>query len=166
MRINPSEKCPCGSKKSYRDCCKRTRDRNRIITFIVVFALAILFAKVMFREEPAPPPGKVWSEEHGHYHDVNAPAGNPAQGGTPSGPQGTLPGQSGQNVPEPAGQAPPGKVWSPEHGHYHDVIPQAGTSTQGGTVPGQPAQNVPQPEGPVPPGKVWSPEHGHWHDVR
>jgi len=163
MRINPTEKCPCGSKKAYRDCCKRTRDRNRIITFIVVFALSILFAKVMFREEPSAPEGKVWSEEHGHYHDANAPAGTPVQGRTPTGQQGPLPGQTGQNVPEPPGQAPPGKVWSPEHGHYHDVNSPAGATP---SAPAQTGQNVPQPAGPVPPGKVWSPEHGHWHDVR
>lgn len=64
----------------------------------------------------------------------------------------------------PPGPAPPGKVWSSEHGHWHDAPGTAGTSSQP-TNPAQSArQPVPQPPGPVPPGKVWSSEHGHWHD--
>ena len=54
---------------------------------------------------------------------------------------------------------PPGKVWSPEHGHWHDapamstpIVPQSSTGPTS------------EPPGPAPPGKVWSPEHGHWHD--
>ena len=60
------------------------------------------------------------------------------------------------------GSAPPGKVWSEEHGHYHDI---AGSPSPRGINPGQASLNVPQPAGPVPEGKVWSTEHGHWHDI-
>lgn len=28
-------------------------------------------------------------------------------------------------TPQPPGEAPPGKVWSPEHGHWHDITPGA-----------------------------------------
>lgn len=63
--------------------------------------------------------------------------------------------------PQPPGPAPAGKVWSAEHGHWHDANPASGPT------PENPVQvvrrNVPQPPGPVPAGKVWSPEHGHWH---
>jgi len=60
------------------------------------------------------------------------------------------------------GPAPPGKVWSEEHGHWHDA-PLAPT-----TLPSQPGITEPksQPPGDPPPGKVWSPEHGHWHDQK
>jgi len=69
--------------------------------------------------------------------------------------------------PDPGapGAAPPGKVWSEEHQHWHDA-PNPSAQPLGQTVP-PPATNpagTPQPEGPVPPGKVWSTEHGHWHD--
>ena len=68
----------------------------------------------------------------------------------------------------PPGPAPEGKVWSAEHGHWHDA-PGAGgqvVTTSGTTItPAGPAAPTPQPPGPVPEGKVWSPEHGHWHDV-
>ena len=57
---------------------------------------------------------------------------------------------------------PPGKVWSSEHGHWHDTA-----TTPSSTVPGV-ASNLPQPKPPgeAPPGKVWSPDHGHWHDIQ
>lgn len=68
-----------------------------------------------------PRPGKVWSEEHGHWHDAAAPVG-----GAPISPAMTplTPAQQQQNTfrkPQPPGPAPEGKVWSPEHGHWHDV---------------------------------------------
>jgi len=57
---------------------------------------------------------------------------------------------------------PPGKVWSSEHGHWHDAA-----TTPSSAVPGV-ASNLPQPKPPgeTPPGKVWSPDHGHWHDIQ
>ena len=57
---------------------------------------------------------------------------------------------------------PPGKVWSSEHGHWHDTA-----TTPSSTIPGV-ASNLPQskPPGEAPPGKVWSPDHGHWHDIQ
>jgi hypothetical protein len=97
------------------------------IAAIGLFALLAAWAVAdVFRwasqEESQGPPGKVWSEEHGHWHDAEGPG-----------------------TPRPEGPAPPGKEWSEAHGHWHDI---AGVS----------------PSGPAPPGKVWSEEHGHWHD--
>lgn len=60
----------------------------------------------------------------------------------------------------PLGEAPPGKVWSPEHGHWHNISDNSAFE-----VPGA-ASNIPQPSGEAPPGKVWSSEHGHWHDIQ
>ena len=51
-----------------------------------------------------------------------------------------------------------GKVWSEEHGHYHDINPSSALPQQN--------LNIPRPEGPAPEGKVWSEEHGHWHDIQ
>jgi hypothetical protein len=46
----------------------------------------------------------------------------------------TLPQQQFTPAPQPPGEVPPGKVWSPEHGHWHDVpvvptIPATATPT-------------------------------------
>ena len=55
---------------------------------------------------------------------------------------------------------PPGKVWSPEHGHWHDA------PTVINPTPSEPSTElIPQPPGEVPDGKIWSPEHGHWHNA-
>jgi hypothetical protein len=95
----------------------------------------------------------------------NRPAAPRAAGG------GTLPAAGGNTPrPQPPGPTPPGKVWSPEHGHWHDANP-AGASpiqVQSSQAPinTTPAKApTPQPPGTPPPGKVWSPEHGHWHDA-
>lgn len=66
----------------------------------------------------------------------------------------------------PSGTAPPGKIWSEEHQHYHDAPGFPSDPLSQPMTPNPTAQtSTPQPDGPVPPGKVWSPEHGHWHDL-
>ena len=62
---------------------------------------------------------------------------------------------------QPPGEVPPGKVWYPEHGHWHDIATNPASA-----VPGV-SSNLPQsqPPGEAPPRKVWSPDHGHWHDI-
>ncbi len=117
--------------------------------FIGIVFGGIFVAKMMFGPEPPIPAGAA------------AP---------PAGAAGSSAVAPGQNVPEPPGGTPAGKVWSPEHGHYHDVQPSTGQSPIPVPAPGSaPVQtgtaNTPQPPGPVPAGKVWSVEHGHWHDA-
>lgn len=122
------------------------------------------------------PTGKVWSPEHGHWHDspvrIETQQGNRAVAATAGG-------QPQQG----------GLVWNEEHGHYHQAA--QGTPTFGlenESPPGSVAQtaiprsqiprvtvgadgqarlskSVPPPPGPTPEGKVWSSEHGHWHDA-
>jgi hypothetical protein len=76
----------------------------------------------------APRAGQVWSEEHGHWHDAAAPAGAPVSPAmTPLTPAQRSQQQQQQTQaqsfrkPQPPGPAPEGKVWSPEHGHWHDA---------------------------------------------
>jgi hypothetical protein len=85
-------------------------------------------------QPPGPAPaGKVWSPEHGHWH--NAP-GASSPSGSPTNPipitPGTTPGSGGELTPQPPGPAPAGKVWSPEHGHWHNA-PGAATPSGSGT---------------------------------
>jgi hypothetical protein len=107
-------------------------------------------------ELPGPaPPGKVWSAEHGHWHDVSA-VGDITLDPIPL-----------SQTPQPEGPILPGKVWSDEHSHLHDVPPRP----EGPTPPGKVWSDEhshwhdasPQPEGPAPAGQYWSAEHGHWH---
>ena len=129
MREKRNEPCPCGSGKKYKVCCadKRTPSQWLALGSVVIFAaLAVWAVSGVLRQGASAPPGKVWSEEHGHWHDT----GNPDR-------------------ESPVGPAPPGKEWSYEHGHWHDVA-----------VPG-----LGRPPGPAPAGKVWNEDHGHWHDA-
>lgn len=86
--------------------------------------------------QPGPaPPGKVWSPEHGHWHDDPAAGAAGAAGAAAS-----------RSVQVNPGQNQPLQIPSPQN-------------------PNQARPNTPQPPGPAPEGKVWSPEHGHWHDA-
>lgn len=130
--------------------------------------------------QPGPAPaGKVWSTQHGHWHDVTSESASPIQiemaDGAPasavrsSGSEvridaSAIPGMpAGEPVPKPAGEAPEGKVWSAEHGHWHDAA-AAQLPVRLGTV-NQPSEPAAQPPGPTPEGMVWSAEHGHFHEA-
>ena len=174
MRTDPGEKrvkkvsrnasCYCGSGKKYKNChgekppggLLSTQGIYLLLGVIVVAAGVAILSR--FSDDPSAsrrpitpqpgsaPSGKVWSPEHGHWHDAPGTANPNAAGGQ-------VGGISSQPPPRPA---PPGKVWSPEHGQGHDAAP-----TQQEVGP-----PFPQPPGPVPDGKVWSSEHGHWHDAQ
>ena len=66
----------------------------------------------------------------------------------------------GKNKPE--GEAPFGKVWSAEHGHWHD----AKNPHDALTADMEKSRDQSQRQGETSPGKVWSPEHGNWHDKK
>jgi hypothetical protein len=141
MKVGRNESCPCGSGYKYKQCCESKIPRSQrsaivggiVLLVIIGSGIAIAMMSAADPNQSLLPPEKVWSEEHGHYHDVN-PKGQP-----------------GSSAPE--SPPPPGKVWSTEHGHWHDAEP--------GDL------NTPssKPPGPAPPGKIWSEEHGHWHDA-
>lgn len=73
--------CPCGSGKKYKHCCalkeSRARSQRSLWTGVLV-ALVLLgglfLAGVAFTDDDGPRDGatngRVWSEEHGHWHDA------------------------------------------------------------------------------------------------
>jgi hypothetical protein len=168
-KIGRNDPCQCGSGKKYKNCCgAKSSVGNRTLLIgggVVLVALAIWFGRGILggggSGPPGPaPPGKVWSTEHGHWHDAQ-----PVDGGQPAGTQPVTSGVSRPDTgnqpalpqglagtPQPPGEAPPGKVWSAEHGHWHDENP------------GDPGAL--QPPGEPPPGQIWSVEHGHWHNAQ
>lgn len=169
--VSRNDPCPCGSNKKYKNCHGRSGFHLRITAAKKVFLLLVVLAAIAWAgkeyifgdkltgdssgplsgqqsgrvqplvpQPPGPvPEGKVWSPEHGHWH--NAPV--------------NFTDSSGVYHPKPSGLTPPGKVWSYDHGHWHDTS-YTGTET---FSPGPP------PPGPPPEGKVWSYDHGHWHDA-
>ena len=119
--------CPCGSGKKFKVCCAQKRTPSQWLALVSVTVFVVLAAWIVAgvlqrvnEGDVTADPTRVWSAEHGHWHDVG-----------------------GSAEERPAGPAPPGKVWSAEHGHWPDSAPA----------------------GPTPAGKVWSAEHGHWHDA-
>lgn len=95
MRVGRNESCPCGSGKKFKACCagkssRTSRGMAMLVGTIGVIAAVGIIASVRdtgsdntnvagvvsprsARPQPGPAPaGKVWSAEHGHWHDVNA----------------------------------------------------------------------------------------------
>ncbi len=92
--LGRNEPCHCGSGKKYKNCHMGRSGEissNKNVLFISLFAiiLAIAVFSVVYNWDKGPstsnsntnqsqtpppsgeaPPGKVWSEEHGHYHDI------------------------------------------------------------------------------------------------
>jgi hypothetical protein len=83
MSINRNAPCPCGSGRKYKNCHaakaslgERAGLSGKLIVLLIV-AVAIVAALAITRGgggsggAPGPaPPGKVWSTEHGHWHDA------------------------------------------------------------------------------------------------
>jgi SEC-C motif len=145
MRTGRNDPCPCGSGKKFKNCCEGKARGATPKGLIAIIVVLVAIAAVAFI-----PRGD----------EKQSTALRPAAAAAPA----NRPG------PQPPGPVPPGKVWSAEHGHWHDANAQPPVNpieikqTSGPLKPTATA-NVPQPAGPVPPGKVWSPEHGHWHDL-
>ena len=137
MTVGRNESCPCGSGQKYKSCCIGTeRSASRGLIYLIAFVAAIgavgLGAAIMDRKKDAPAP----------LPQSNQVAATPR--------------------PQPPGPVPAGKVWSVEHGHWHDANRAAQPTKENPITFNK--RNVPQPPGPVPEGKVWSPQHGHWHN--
>jgi len=67
--------CPCGSGKKSKRCCQAAKPASgwssKVMLGLVVAAIvgAVAVGIMSFTEGSAgPAPGKVWSQEHGHYH--------------------------------------------------------------------------------------------------
>ncbi|CAN5238502.1 hypothetical protein BH23BAC1_BH23BAC1_51150 [soil metagenome] len=82
-KIGRNELCHCGSGKKYKNCHqqmdshKESRNKTLIIggiiaLFIILSALGFYFRPTQNHGTSAQgnsPEGKVWSSEHGHWHD-------------------------------------------------------------------------------------------------
>ena len=99
-----NELCPCGSGLKYKRCCAlkeaEAASKSGVVVLLVLLVLVgggVICAAVMVinaqgeRQEAADQKTEVVRRS------------------------------PGQLTPQPPGQVPEGKVWSPEHGHYHDA---------------------------------------------
>jgi hypothetical protein len=76
---NRNQPCPCGSGKKYKQCCMNkqiAKGQNRVQLAWILIGMLLLAGAVgmfagMFNEHSSSASGgegRVWSEEHGHYH--------------------------------------------------------------------------------------------------
>lgn len=150
-KANRNRPCPCGSGKKYKNCCIgkglsfEKKDQSKMIIWVIAGIGIIIAGVVIFNKFPSSssPSAPIITQPFNSQFPTS-------QSGSASQP----------------GPAPPGKVWSPEHGHWHDASGTPASSDFGNQLLQSPAQTSPQPPGPAPAGKVWAPEHGHWHDVQ
>lgn len=140
MTVGRNEPCPCGSGRKYKSCCiGNERKTSRGLVYLLVTIGTIAAA------------GVAATVVTSSREKALAPTAGASRATTPR--------------PQPPGPVPAGKVWSVEHGHWHDAAPPGAQPTRENPITMTP-RNMPQPPGPVPPGKEWSPEHGHWHDKK
>ena len=70
-----NEACACGSGKKSKRCCEggeaaaSPRTRMLIVLAGAALAAAIVAGIMSDRDDGAAGAGRVWSPEHGHYHD-------------------------------------------------------------------------------------------------
>ncbi|MDH5397696.1 MAG: SEC-C metal-binding domain-containing protein [Cyclobacteriaceae bacterium] len=81
-KVGRNEPCPCGSGKKFKNCHQQSEEnktgKSKAFFYLALLAIFIIVAIVgMYINSQdkgnGPPPGpapagKVWSEEHGHYH--------------------------------------------------------------------------------------------------
>lgn len=92
--------CDCGSGKKYKVCHGRI-DKGLNQQWMIIFAIGVIFLIFFF----------VLSDSN----STNTTNTNIA-------PLPRIPSTVGNTgYQQPPGEAPPGKVWSPEHGHWHDI---------------------------------------------
>tara|TARA_B100001996_G_C18561831_1_gene554884 strand:- start:357 stop:842 length:486 start_codon:yes stop_codon:yes gene_type:complete len=137
MKQKRNDNCSCGSGKKYKACHGKTESSSNNTVYLVTGAVIVFFIFLFFGETDSS------VETIPVSHSPILPYANTSSS-------------------KPPGEAPPGKVWSQEHGHWHDAPNQVT-----GPVDNRPQRTLPPPQfdkDNPPPGKVWSEEHGHFHD--
>jgi len=73
-KVGRNDLCRCGSGKKFKRCCDRTSRQASMATRVAVLVMTgALVAAILFgiasRDDEATGSNRVWSAEHGHYHD-------------------------------------------------------------------------------------------------
>lgn len=96
-----NEPCPCGSGKKYKNCCgsatalaRQNRTKANLFIGVLILGVVLAFSASYFSAKSDD------SRSTGSATETNSADGPP--------------------FPHPPGDPPPGKVWSAEHGHWHD----------------------------------------------
>jgi len=180
MKIGRNDPCHCGSEKKFKHCHQKKNLKNNnqnILIGVFVIAIIVFFIidsstnsqsniipsntltntnNLISKTKPSTPapPGKVWSEAHGHWHD--APISNNSSSLRLN--------NNNISKTKPSTPAPPGKVWSEAHGHWHDAPKNQNLSPGLINVPNRKINT--EKNNLTPEGKVWDDNHGHYHNEK
>ena len=68
-----NEACPCGSGKKFKQCCALKQKKLPTWLIVTLIAGTVLLAIIVAMSDVGSDatPGRVWSAEHGHYHDAS-----------------------------------------------------------------------------------------------
>ena len=78
MEVGRNDPCPCGSGLKYKKCCQGKQQTWSVGAVLVLVVLGLVFivggyALWVNLTSPDAPRAvqrqRVWSQEHGHYHD-------------------------------------------------------------------------------------------------
>ena len=81
-KVGRNEPCHCGSGKKYKNCHQQVEEQKKgknnnliigVLALFVIFLAVGVYLQFQSSGNGAPgeaPAGKVWSEEHGHWHNA------------------------------------------------------------------------------------------------
>ena len=76
-KVGRNDLCPCGSGRKFKRCCQQKFEAaGSGSTLILVVLIGVLIVATVvginwFAQDSVPTaPRRVWSPEHGHYHNV------------------------------------------------------------------------------------------------
>ena len=142
MKLGRNEPCHCGSGKKYKHCHEPTKNTNNN-QYAIIGIIAVVILVIIFINSDS-------SSSNQNVPVTTSPLLN--QGST-------------SNKSKPGGPAPPGKVWSQEHGHWHDApVSKSLTPKLVGEEGVNKITVPPIDKNKTSEGKVWDEAHGHFHD--
>jgi hypothetical protein len=72
-RQGRNDACACGSGKKFKHCCalKDGKGPSRLVVALVAGTILVAIILAFASARNGSTPGRVWSAEHGHYHDAS-----------------------------------------------------------------------------------------------
>ena len=70
-KVGRNDACPCGSGRKFKQCCESKRTGGVQSRVILLLIGAAIVAAILAGFSNRGSSDRVWSAEHGHYHDAS-----------------------------------------------------------------------------------------------
>ena len=77
MKLGRNDPCHCGSQIKFKDCCAKTSPNSHYQKIFGMFIVVVVSAWFLLdiyssskNARSSLPTNRVWSEEHGHWHEI------------------------------------------------------------------------------------------------